>query len=103
MIERKMKNEKKKQIRELQKKLQDPAVPPEEKDRLVEELYRDMEILYVEPEDYFPKAIREKHKLGEYAEPEEEPKEEYLEWCGGIKPFSVLPTNLDDEKMEGKE
>lgn len=25
-------------------------------------------IVYVEPEDYFPKEIRQKYKLGEYAE-----------------------------------
>ena len=29
-------------------------------------------IVYVEPADYFPKEIRQKYKLGEYAETNEE-------------------------------
>lgn len=29
-------------------------------------------IVYAEPADYFPKEIREKYKLGEFAEPEQE-------------------------------
>ena len=31
--------------------------------------------MYVEPEDYFPKEIREKYKLGEYNTDEEEDKQ----------------------------
>lgn len=29
-------------------------------------------IVYAEPADYFPKEIREKYKLGEFAEPKQE-------------------------------
>ena len=30
-----------------------------------------IKIVYAEPADYFPKEIREKYKLGEFAEPEQ--------------------------------
>ena len=52
-----------------------------------------IKIVYAEPEDYFPKEIREKYKLGEFAEPEQEDteaKEEYLVNCGGIQPDDIL-------------
>ena len=29
-------------------------------------------IVYAEPTDYFPKELRKKYKLGEYAEPQED-------------------------------
>jgi hypothetical protein len=29
-------------------------------------------IVYAEPADYFPKELRKKYKLGEYAEPQED-------------------------------
>lgn len=66
--------------KEILQRLQDPAVPKEEKDRLMEELYqgidmkagnelrREIEVVYAEPIDYFPKEIREKYGLGEFAE-----------------------------------
>ena len=33
---------------------------------------KDVKIVYAEPIDYFPKEIRKKYKLGEYAEQTEE-------------------------------
>ena len=36
---------------------------------------RKVKITYVEPADYFPKEIRKKYKLGEYAEEENESTE----------------------------
>ena len=30
------------------------------------------EVVYVEPADYFPKELRKKYKLGEYAETQED-------------------------------
>lgn len=88
-------------VRELKKRLQDPSVSPEEKGRITEELYRDIPILYVEPEDYFPKELRQKYKLGEYAEPQRERTEEdFIESCGGIR-ADLLPQSLcREEKKE---
>ncbi len=34
---------------------------------------------YTEPDDYFPKELRIKYKLGEFAETEEKPKENKAE------------------------
>lgn len=102
MIARKKRNEKRRQTRELRKKLLDPATPPEEKDRLMEELYRDIKILYVEPEDYFPKAFRKKYKLGEYAEPEKAPEKEGLVDCGEIKVASAEQSLSGDDKKENE-
>jgi hypothetical protein len=36
---------------------------------------KDVKIVYAEPIDYFPKEIRKKYKLGEYAEQTEERRE----------------------------
>lgn len=36
----------------------------------------DKKIKYVEPADYFPKSLRKKYKLGEYAEPKKDTKKE---------------------------
>ena len=51
-----------------------------------------MEIKVIDIEvDYIPKETRKKFKLGEYAETEKEPEEEYLENCGGIQPLPLEP------------
>ena len=34
-----------------------------------------IKVAYVEPDDYFPKALRKKYKLGEYAEDTEKKNE----------------------------
>ena len=104
MLERTEKNAKRRQTRELRRKLHDPATPTEEKDRLMKELYRDIKILYAEPEDYIPKKFRKKYKLGEYAEPEKETKKEekYVKCCGGIKMPPIQPPIFDEDKKEEK-
>ena len=34
------------------------------------------EVVYIEPEDYFPKELRKKYKLGEYNTDEEDERED---------------------------
>ncbi len=42
---------------------------------------KEIELVYVEPADYFPKKLRKKHKIGEFAEdakkekPKKKPKQ----------------------------
>lgn len=56
-----------------------------------------IKVVYAEPADYFPKEIRKKYKLGEFAEPKEEEAKptpaEYDRWGKvGIK-FTDEPTD----------
>ena len=54
----------------------------------------------VDPEDYFPKELRKKYKLGEYAESDEKQKEEYITACGGIQPIIHPPIFGERQKEE---
>ncbi len=40
-----------------------------------EEQNKEVRLVYVEPADYFPKRLRKKYKLGEFAEPEAKPED----------------------------
>ena len=57
-------------------------------------------VAYVEPEDYFPKELRKKYKLGECAESDEKQKEEYITDCGGIQPIIHPPIFGERQKEE---
>ena len=56
--------------------------------------------VYTEPADYIPKELREKYKLGEYAEKEEEIQTD----CGGTKkpkpPKTVIPKEFVPEEIK---
>lgn len=57
-------------------------------------------IKYSEPAEYFPKEVREKYKLGEYAEKE---NKELEEDCGGLRPYnSIKPPKDRDAKRTVK-
>ena len=45
-------------------------------------------VAYIEPDDYFPKKLRKKYKLGEYAED-----------CGGNE-FVICPPTIRDDKED---
>lgn len=50
-----------------------------------------IKVAYKEPLDYFPKELREKYKLGEFADKDEQ----VYNNCGGIQPIVPL---VQDEK-----
>ena len=55
-------------------------------------------IKYSEPAEYFPKEVREKYKLGEYAENE---SKEFDDDCGGLKPYNPIkpPKDRDAKRI----
>lgn len=56
-------------------------------------------IKYSEPAEYFPKEIRKKYGLGEYAEKE---SREFDDDCGGLKPYNLIkpPKDKDAKKIK---
>lgn len=48
-------------------------------------------IVYAEPTDYFPKELRKKYKLGEYAKPQEEAMK--AEEAESVENFSKFSDN----------
>lgn len=52
-------------------------------------------IKYSEPAEYFPKEVREKYRLGEYAEKD---TKKFDEDCGGLKPHNTIEPPKNTKK-----